>query len=116
MDFRVLCPDVSSNIGIFDIHGDLQACLEYRALADCRIDKSLLSFEHGDGHNMPFESVIFVHLLCYDTLHHMHDYPKVFSEFYRVLHTGGRAIFVEQGARHKHISGNHRICRSTEKA
>lgn len=84
----------------FDIHGDLQACLEYRVRADCRIDQSLLSFEHGDGHAMPFENNVFGHLLCYDTLHHMYDYPKVFSEFYRVLHRGGRAIFVEPGARH----------------
>ena len=30
----------------------------------------------------------------------MHDYPRVFSEFYRVLRGGGRGIFVEPGARH----------------
>jgi ubiquinone/menaquinone biosynthesis C-methylase UbiE len=30
----------------------------------------------------------------------MHDYPKVFSEFFRVLQVGGRGIFVEPGARH----------------
>lgn len=30
----------------------------------------------------------------------MHDYPKVFSEFSRVLRAGGRGIFVEPGARH----------------
>lgn len=84
----------------FDIHGNLQACLDSRAQADCRIDKCLLSFAHGDGHAMPFESDVFGHFLCYDTLHHMHDYPKVFSEFFRVLQKGGRGIFVEPGARH----------------
>ena len=84
----------------FDIHGDLQACLENRAQADCRINESLLNFAHGDGHAMPFESGAFGHLLCYDTLHHMHDYPKVFAEFFRVLQRGGRGIFVEPGARH----------------
>lgn len=84
----------------FDIHGDLQACLEKRAQADCRIDSLLLSFAHGDGHAMPFEPGVFGHLLCYDTLHHMHDYPRVFSEFFRVLRGGGRGIFVEPGARH----------------
>jgi SAM-dependent methyltransferase len=84
----------------FDIHGDLQACLECRAQADCRIDPNLLSFACGDGHAMPFESDTFGHLLCYDTLHHMHDYPKVFAEFFRVLQGGGRGIFVEPGARH----------------
>lgn len=84
----------------FDIHGDLQACLEGRARADQRIDPTLMHFAHGDGHAMPFESDTFGHLLCYDTLHHMHDYPKVFAEFFRVLRGGGRGIFVEPGARH----------------
>lgn len=84
----------------FDIHGKLQACLEDRAKADCRIDEHLLSFAHGDGHTMPFKSNVFGHLLCYDTLHHMHSYSKVFSEFFRVLRKGGRGIFVEPGANH----------------
>jgi ubiquinone/menaquinone biosynthesis C-methylase UbiE len=84
----------------FDIHGDLKACLEGRAMADDRIDAGLLRFAHGDGHAMPFEAQVFGHLLCYDTLHHMHDYPRVFAEFFRVLRPGGRAIFVEPGARH----------------
>ena len=30
----------------------------------------------------------------------MHTYPLVFEEFFRVLSPGGRAIFVEPGARH----------------
>jgi ubiquinone/menaquinone biosynthesis C-methylase UbiE len=47
---------------------------------------------------MPFESGMFGHLLCYDTVHHMHDYPKVFAEFFRVLRPGGRGVFVEPGA------------------
>jgi SAM-dependent methyltransferase len=84
----------------FDIHGDLEACLASRAKADGRIDSGLMSFAHGDGHAMPFEPGVFGHLLCYDTLHHMHDYPKVFAEFFRVLQGGGRGIFVEPGARH----------------
>ena len=84
----------------FDIHGNLRTCLENRAQADCRIDECLLSFAHGDGHAMPFEPGTFGHLLCYDTLHHMHDYPKVFAEFFRVLKGGVRGIFVEPGARH----------------
>lgn len=84
----------------FDIHGDLQGCLENRARADSRVEPRLLRFARGDGHAMPFEPDTFGHLLCYDTLHHMHDYPRVFAEFFRVLRGGGRAIFVEPGARH----------------
>lgn len=95
-----MCARMGFHTVAFDIHGDLKACLENRVRADCRIDENLLSFAHGDGHDMPFESCVFGHLLCYDTLHHMRDYKKVFSEFFRVLKTGGRAIFVEPGARH----------------
>ncbi len=84
----------------FDIHSNLEECLKRRAQADDRIEENLLSFAHGDGHAMPFEKNFFGHLLCFDTLHHMKDYPKVFSEFFRVLRPGGRAIFVEPGAGH----------------
>jgi SAM-dependent methyltransferase len=84
----------------FDVSGNLEGCLRRRIEADMRIDASLIDFCHGDGHAMPFASETFGHLLCYDTLHHMHDYPKVFAEFVRVLKPGGRAIFVEPGARH----------------
>lgn len=83
-----------------DIHNNLKDCLENRGNADIRINTNLISFAQGDGHNMPFDSDTFGHLLCYDTLHHMHNYNKVFSEFFRVLKKGGRAIFVEPGARH----------------
>ncbi len=84
----------------FDIHGDLKGCLEKRIDADGRIESAKLSFAHGDGHAMPFEPDIFGHLLCYDTLHHMHDYPKFFAELFRILCKGGRGIFVEPGANH----------------
>ncbi len=84
----------------FDIHGDLEACLQHRIDADLRIRPELISFQHGDGHAMPFADRSFSHVFCYDTLHHMHDYARVFAEFARVLEPGGRAIFVEPGARH----------------
>lgn len=85
----------------FDINGELiDACVKRRLASDSRIKADLLTVATGDGHEMPFETATFGHLLCYDTVHHMHDYPKVFSEFYRVLRPGGRAIFVEPGARH----------------
>lgn len=94
------CARMGFQVVAFDIHGDLKSCLEKRAQADFRINENFLSFAHGDGHNMPFDTNVFGHLLCYDTLHHMHDYQKVFSEFFRVLKKGGRGIFVEPGAHH----------------
>jgi SAM-dependent methyltransferase len=94
------CARMGLQVVAFDIHGDLQACLEGRVGADRRIDPGKLSYTHGDGHSMVFDAATFGHLLCYDTLHHMHDYPGVFTEFFRVLCPGGRAIFVEPGAHH----------------
>lgn len=84
----------------FDIHGDLEGCLQHRIDADLRVRPELISFQHGDGHAMPFSDCSFGHIFCYDTLHHMHDYFRVFTEFRRVLEPGGRIIFVEPGARH----------------
>lgn len=84
----------------FDIHENLEDYLKKRANADNRIDANLIEYMQGDGHNMPFDKGEFGHILCYDTLHHMHDYPQTFKEMYRVLSPGGRAIFVEPGARH----------------
>jgi ubiquinone/menaquinone biosynthesis C-methylase UbiE len=84
----------------FDIHTDLAGYIGGRVSADARIDPSLINHSTGDGHAMPLADGSFGHVLCYDTLHHMHDYGKVFSEFSRVLQPGGRAIFVEPGARH----------------
>jgi SAM-dependent methyltransferase len=84
----------------FDIHQDLESCISNRINADERLDASIWKFRQGDGHQMPFENDTFGHMCCYDTLHHMHTYSLVFEEFFRVLSPGGRAIFVEQGARH----------------
>lgn len=94
---RMAIPTVS-----FDIHNDLEGCIQTRLEADIRLDPELWKYRQGDGHSMPFDSDTFGNLCCYDSLHHMHDYEKVFAEFYRVLMPGGRAIFIEPGARHSH--------------
>jgi len=91
---------MGQQVTAFDIHTDLEGCISGRVEADKRIDRALISHATGDGHAMPFDDNTFGHALCYDTLHHMHDYDKVFSEFARVLKPGGRAIFVEPGAKH----------------
>ncbi len=89
----------------FDIHSNLEPCLHHRIQADRRIASENIGFQQGDGHAMPFEDGSFSNLLCYDTLHHMYDYPKVFSEFARVIRPGGRAVFVEPGAKHSTSPG-----------
>jgi len=94
---RMAIPTVS-----FDIHNDLEGCIQTRLEADIRLDPELWKYRQGDGHSMPFDGNTFGNLCCYDSLHHMHDYEKVFAEFYRVLTPGGRAIFIEPGARHSH--------------
>jgi len=88
------------HVTAFDIHTDLAGCIAGRLDADRRIDRSLIDHATGDGHAMPFADGSFGHTLCYDTLHHMHDYARVFGELARVLRPGGRAIFVEPGAKH----------------
>lgn len=94
---RMSIPTVS-----FDIHKDLEGCIQNRLDADLRLNGALWKYQQGDGHFMPFEKNTFGNLCCYDSLHHMHDYEKAFAEFYRVLAPGGRAIFIEPGARHSH--------------
>lgn len=71
-----------------------------RAKADKRIDPLRFHLEVGNGHQLDFPDKSFGHVLCFDSLHHMADYEKVFREMYRVLCSGGRAIFVEPGSRH----------------
>ncbi len=87
-------------VAAFDLHGNLESCLQHRVDADLRTRPELISWRQGDGHAMPFADRSFGHIFCYDTLHHMHDYRRVFAEFARVLEPGGRAIFSEPGARH----------------
>ena len=64
---------------------------------------------------MPFELGTFGHLLCYNTLHHMHYYPKVFAEFFRVLKGAGEASSWNR-ERVTVPRRNGRVCRSAEKA
>lgn len=84
----------------FDIDPGLTATIKDRIAFDLRINSRLIRTSTGDGHAMPFADDSFGHILCFDSLHHMHDYPKVFRELHRILRPGGRAVFVEPGARH----------------
>ncbi len=94
------CARMGLDVVAIDIQPELGTCLELRADADRRIDSSRIRYAIADGHRMPVADSTFGHILCFDSLHHMRDYPMVFAEFQRVLAPGGRCIFVEPGARH----------------
>lgn len=91
---------IGYEVTAFDINKDLPRIGQMRVASDKRVNPNAIHFRCGDGHQMPFASESFGHICCSDSLHHMHNYPQVLSEFYRVLIQGGRAIFVEPGAVH----------------
>lgn len=88
------------DVTALDINSDSGKLAEIRLGCDQRLDAKNIHFRVADGHAMPFKEAAFSHICCFDSLHHMHDYPRVFGEFYRVLKAGGRIIFVEPGAKH----------------
>jgi len=83
-----------------DINTNSEEIFGKRLQTDKRITPSRFRFRHADGHRLSFNDGTFGHLVCFDSLHHMADYRKVFAEMYRVLDPHGRAVFVEPGARH----------------
>ena len=88
------------NVVAFDMDPGSGVALSLRAECDARLLRSGMHFTVGDGHQMPFADETFAHVCCFDSLHHMHDFPQVFREFYRILGKRGRIIFVEPGAKH----------------
>ena len=84
-----------------DIDDDVMpASIRSRVLADRRLDLTSITAVIGSGMDLPFPDELFSHVCCFDTLHHMNDYPRTFREISRVLAPDGRAIFIEPGARH----------------
>ena len=67
---------------------------------DPRLNGELLHSIIGDGGALSFKDQSFGNSICFDALHHMKDYPKTLEEMYRILVPGGRAIFIEPGAKH----------------
>ena len=49
---------------------------------------------------LPFREQTFDGIICMNALHHMPDYRATLSEMYRVLKSGGRAVFAEPGEGH----------------
>lgn len=83
-----------------DVDTGMPASIRARAFADRRLDRMSITAVIGSGMDLPFPDGFFSHVCCFDTLHHMNDYPKTFDEMSRVLAPGGRAVFIEPGARH----------------
>lgn len=94
------CVRMGFDVVSLDIQEDLGPCLAARAEADLRVDPSKIRYAVADGHAMPIYDATIGNVLCFDSLHHMHDYDAAFAELHRVLRPGGRSIFVEPGARH----------------
>ena len=89
------------DVHIFDIAPSTVRCVEGRINADVRLDGSRLHSGVCDAHQLNiYEDDYFGNIVCFDSLHHMVDFNAVFKEMFRVLEPGGRAAFVEPGARH----------------
>lgn len=84
-----------------DISADVIELAKKRAESDARIDSSRLTYFVSDGHAMDsVEDNFFSNIVCFDSLHHMHDFERTFKELFRILAPGGRAVFVEPGSKH----------------
>src|SRR5205809_602065 len=89
---------VGYDVFAFDVDPAAIAQADLRPQLDRRIDPSRFHTSVGDGHTLDFPDATFGHVFCFDSLHHMPDYDRVFREMYRVLVPGGRAIFIEPGS------------------
>ena len=74
--------------------------MRLRCSLDSRVNPDLMSPLLCDGAHLAFKNESFANVICFDSLHHMRDYMAVLAEMNRILIHGGRAIFVEPGARH----------------
>jgi SAM-dependent methyltransferase len=102
---------------VYAFDGDAAAieAAKERIRLDKRIDPTRCHFRVGDGHNLVFPDEHFGHIFCFDSLHRMADYERVFREMRRVLRMGGRAIFVEPGSRHSQSSETKQFLRDHPK-
>ena len=71
-----------------------------RLTLDPRCDRERARFVTGDGMCLPFRDASFDGIVCMNALQHMPDYRATLAEMFRVLKTGGRAVFAEPGDEH----------------
>jgi len=89
------------NVHTFDINSGILRCIDKRVQTDDRLDPFRLHAVVCDGHNLEsYSDGYFGNIVCFDSLHHMSSFKGVFAEMFRVLEPGGRASFVEPGAKH----------------
>jgi ubiquinone/menaquinone biosynthesis C-methylase UbiE/glycosyltransferase involved in cell wall biosynthesis len=84
----------------FDIDPEILAIGRERLALDPRCDRDRSRFVAGDGMCLPFRDQTFDGVICMNALHHMPDYRATLTEMYRVLKSGGRAVFAEPGEGH----------------
>jgi SAM-dependent methyltransferase len=72
-----------------------------RLAADSRlVHRNDARFVAARGQALPFANDSFDGILCLNALHHHPDYATALKEIYRVLKSGGRAVFSEPGTAH----------------
>ncbi len=74
---------------------------QQRLAADARlVFRQQARFVAARGQQLPFVAQTFDGVLCMNALHHMPSYADAFEEIYRILKSGGRAVFSEPGTGH----------------
>jgi ubiquinone/menaquinone biosynthesis C-methylase UbiE/glycosyltransferase involved in cell wall biosynthesis len=84
----------------YDLDADILAIGRERFTLDPRCDPDRTRFVVGDGSCLPFPDESFDGIICMNALHHMPDYRATLAEMWRILRSGGRAVFSEPGAEH----------------
>jgi ubiquinone/menaquinone biosynthesis C-methylase UbiE/glycosyltransferase involved in cell wall biosynthesis len=84
----------------YDLDAEIMAIGRERFTLDPRCDPDRARFVAGEGTCLPFADESFDGIICMNALHHMPDYRATLAEMWRVLRSGGRAVFSEPGAEH----------------
>jgi ubiquinone/menaquinone biosynthesis C-methylase UbiE/glycosyltransferase involved in cell wall biosynthesis len=84
----------------YDLDAEILAIGRERFTLDPRCDPDRTRFVVGEGTCLPFPDESFDGIICMNALHHMPDYRATLAEMWRVLRSGGRAVFAEPGAEH----------------
>jgi ubiquinone/menaquinone biosynthesis C-methylase UbiE/glycosyltransferase involved in cell wall biosynthesis len=84
----------------YDLDAEILAIGRERFTLDPRCDPDRSRFVAGEGSCLPFPDESFDGIICMNALHHVPDYRATLAEMWRILRSGGRAVFSEPGAEH----------------